>query len=330
MKILLLGGTSFFGRDIAQVFHDAGHSVTLFTRGLQKPPGLPPIQFLKGDRSSKADLETAARKGPWDVVIDNIAYDGDQVRAALNAFAGVGQYVLTSTVSVYRYVPHRFPQPLKETSVDFDYKPADEDLSNIHWKYARGKLDAEAACARQSKVPWTILRPPLVYGPYDVTDRGFWYLARLLDGGPLLLPNGGLNSMRLAYSRDLAQSYLLAAQHSEALGSIYNIAQEEILTLRDFIEENARIFGKKPEYVSLPLETAGELGGPYAYAGNWIPDLELARKDLGFSPTPFSTFAKISADWFRTHWQGDKAKLLATRKEELALAEKWKRALQES
>jgi nucleoside-diphosphate-sugar epimerase len=324
MKILLLGGTSFFGRDIAQVFHEAGHSVTLFTRGKQKPPGLPNVKFLKGDRTSPADLESAARQGPWDVVIDNIAYDGDQVRTALKAFPKVRQYILTSTVSVYRYVPHPFPQPLKETSVDFDYVPTDEDLTNVHWKYARGKCDAEAACARQSEVPWTILRPPVVYGPYDVSDRGFWYLARLLKGGPMLLPNGGANSLRLAYSRDLAQSYLLAAKHSEALGSIYNIAQEEILTLRDFIDENARIFGVKPELVSLPFESAGELGGPYAYSSNWIPDIDLAKRDLGFVPTPFRNFVKLSADWFREHWRGDEKKLFETREKEVALAERAK------
>ena len=231
------------------------------------------------------DLESAAREDTWDVVIDNIAYNGDHVQAALKAFSKVRHYILTSTVSVYRYVPHPFSQP------------AQRDLGRFRFSSARRRSFERTleVCSRKTGCRGSLCSPeqcplddpfdrPSFTAPTISPTAAFGMWVRLSKGGPLLLPNGGMNSLRLAYSRDLAQSYLLAAEHPEAMGSIYNIAQEEIITLRDFIEENARILNVRPELVSLPFEAAKELGGPYAYTGNWIPDIELAKRDLDFTP----------------------------------------------
>jgi nucleoside-diphosphate-sugar epimerase len=324
MKVLLLGGTSFFGKDIARLFHQAGHSVTLFTRGQQKPSDLPALNGIVGDREKPADLERAARAESWDLVIDNIAYTAQHVEQALTAFAGIKRYLLCSTVSVYRFVRDRYPQPLKETAVDYDYSPPEEIPDDIHWKYARGKLEAERAVIRQTRVPWTILRPPVVYGPYDVTDRGFWYLGRLQQGGPMLLASDGSASFRLSYSVDVARAFLDAAQTTRTIGHIYNTAQSEIITLRDFIEESARALSATTDLISIPIEFLGDLGGPYSTMPNLVQDNSAAERDFGYRTTPWTEFAAITAAWFRDHWKGDPAKLYATRREELALAQQWR------
>lgn len=324
MKVLILGGTSFFGKEMARQFFEDGHSVSLFTRGNEKPSDLPPHESLKGDRGKLADLSQAARHAEWDVVIDNIGYDAENAEMALQAFKHAKRFIFDSTVSVYRYVPERFAQPLKETSVSYDYIPPEENLSDIHWKYARGKLDAERVIARQSAVPWTIIRPPVVYGPYDPTQRGFWYLARLLDGGPILLANGGAASFKLAFSRDIAKAFVLAATSPRAVGKTYFVAQKEIITLRDFLEESARALDVKPQFVNIPSEILGELGGPHAPMSNLVPDTTQAESDLGFKATPFSEFMRETAHWFRDQWKGDRAELLKTRPKELELAGKWR------
>ena len=324
MKVLILGGTSFFGKDIARRFYEAGHTVTLFTRGNQLPADLPPHEHFRGDRNRMEDLLRVAAAGPWDVVVDNIAYDGDAVRNAATAFRGVGRYLLMSTVSIYRYVNIAYPQPLLEGGVDFAYTPPQEDLGDVHWKYARGKLEAERALIDQKELRWTILRPPVVYGPFDITDRGFWYLGRLLKGGPICLANGGNNAFRLVYSQDVARATVAAAEREKAVGAIYNVAQSEVITLRDFVLESARAYGLSPEIVNVPQEILGELGGPYASMINLISDIGAAQRDLGYHPTPFADFASSSALWFREHWKGDQAKLLETRQEELKIADRWK------
>jgi nucleoside-diphosphate-sugar epimerase len=318
----MIGGTAFFGKDIVRCLHDAGHSVTIFTRGNVLPDELTRFPHMKGDRTDPAQLKKIREKDDWDVVIDNIAYDGATIKAALPIFEGVKQYIFTSTISVYRYIPARTTQPLVEDAVDFDYRPPAEDLSNIHWKYAHNKMAAERELVRQDRVPWTILRPPIVYGPSDFPDRGFWYLSRLMQGGPILLANNGASSFRLAFSMDVAEIYLALIERPIALGRIYNVAQKEIITLRDFIDESAHVLGVKPQYVPAPLEVLGELGGPFAHDRNWIPDIEAATRDLGFIPTPWPDIAEISANWFRDYVKED-PKVFETRAAELEFAAKW-------
>src|SRR5690606_8317212 len=90
MRLLLLGGTSFFGKDICRTFKAAGWDVTLFTRGNVTPDDLPPHAHIRGDRNKPADLKRAAEAGPWDLVIDNIAYEAAHVKQATDAFRGCG------------------------------------------------------------------------------------------------------------------------------------------------------------------------------------------------------------------------------------------------
>lgn len=318
MKVLILGGTSFYGKAMARLFHEAGHAVTLFTRGNRFPQDLPPHRHIRGDRSRKEDLARAAREDRWDILVDNIAYTGDEVRLALELFPDVKRYLLCSTVSVYRFAP-RAPQPLLESSVDFEARPADENPADVHWKYARGKLEAERA-TMQARVPWTILRPPVIYGPHDVTNRGFWYLGRAVKGGPVLLANDGTHSFRLAYSIDCARAFVQCASTAKTEGKVYNVAHREIITLKDFVLDGTGALGVTPELLGVPMEFLGELAGPYANMVNFVPDFTAAERDFGFQPTPWREVAALTARWFRDSWKGDAAALYATREEELRLA----------
>jgi len=326
MKILMLGGTAFFGQDIVRLLCARGHNVTLFTRGNVPRPEFPSVAHIKGDRTNGEDLRRAAEAGPWDAVIDNIAYDGPSVRIALEAFGKTKHYFLTSTISVYRFAGNHREQPLNENAIDFDYKPKAEDPNDPHWKYARGKLEAERTLIRQDRVPYTIFRPSMVYGSGDNKERGFWYLARLLKGGPLLLADGGMNPFRMAYNVDVAQCYASAIEEEKTQGRIYNLAQNEVTTLRDFIDESAAALGLKPQYISVPTEFLGgplNLGGPLSLIRPWIPSIEAARRDLKFVPTPWDDVVATTATWFRDCWSGDEKKLLETREKELKLADQW-------
>lgn len=329
MQILILGGTSFFGKEMVRAFFAAGHSVTVFTRGHVKPTDLPPHQQLTGDRNSLSDLMTVGKGKDWDVVIDNIGYNQEDADKFIKAFKTAKHLIFDSTVSVYRYAKSPYPQPLTEDCIDHQSRPRDEDLNDIHWKYARGKLDAERLIINECKTPWTIIRPPVVYGPDDVTQRGFWYLARLLDGGPILLSNGGIQSFRLAYSKDVAQAFLLSALNPKAFNKAFFVGQKETITLKDFIDESAKHLGVKPVYVNLPNECVGDLAGPHASMINMIVDISRAERELNFKPTPFTQFMKETTLWFKEHWKGDLTQLLATRSKELVLAQKWKNVVEE-
>lgn len=329
MQVLVLGGTSFFGKDIVRAFFSAGHSVTVFTRGNKRPTDLPKHQQLTGNRRSISDLMTVGKGKDWDVVIDNIGYTAEDAEILVKAFPNAKHLIFDSSVSVYRFAKTSYPQPLLSQSVDNSVRPAQEDPHDIHWKYARGKMEAEEIIRKKSTIPWTIIRPPVVYGPDDPTERGFWYLLRLLEGGPLILANGGIQSFRLSYSKDVAQAFLKAALNPKAHQKSYFIGQKEIITLKDFLDESAKCLGVVPNYVSVPLEIAKDLGGPHSSMINIIPDISEAERDLELRPTPFPQFIKETTNWFKEHWKGSREELLKSRPLELLLAQKWKNVIEE-
>jgi nucleoside-diphosphate-sugar epimerase len=249
------------------------------------------------------------------------------MRSALDAFSGVGRYVFCSTVSVYRFVRDRFPHPIREDMVDYDYRPSDEVPGDVHWDYARGKMEAERLLVREGRMPWTIVRPPVVYGPEDPTSRGFWYLSRVLDGGPLLLADGGCQTFRVIDADDCGRAHVDAGECERAVGEAYNVAQWETITLRGFVEESARTLGKKPDFVSMPSELLGEHAGPWAPMAPFIPDTSKAMAAWGFRPTPFTAFAERGARWFLANERALAARLSKNREAERALATRWREHL---
>ncbi len=320
MKILVLGGTAFLGRDIVRLLRAEGNNVTVFSRHPADAPS------MIGDRTQRESLSKA--KDTWDVVIDNIGYTAPEMELALDIFKNAKHFIFTSTVSVYRYMRTPGKNPIQENDVDFTYRPKEENLNNIHWSYARGKLEAEKTVIEKSKVPYTIIRPPVIYGPNDESARGFWYLLRILDGNPLLISDSGNQDFRLSYSLDVAKLYLRAIQNrKQAEGQIYNVAQKEIITPKDFIQESAKGLGKTTQTLAIPRLALGELGGPYANMPFFISDFSKAERELGFKPTPFEEFATQTAKWFLEQPQQQYAEQLKTRPQELALAKQWQEKL---
>ncbi len=101
MKILILGGTSFFGKETAIRLHKAGNEVTVFSRRAPVD-GLPlDIRQTRGDRTVEIDLSRMSVE-PWDVIIDNICYTAEDAQKAIRVFNGrTGLYLFTSSASVY-------------------------------------------------------------------------------------------------------------------------------------------------------------------------------------------------------------------------------------
>ncbi|MFN8482161.1 MAG: NAD-dependent epimerase/dehydratase family protein [Anaerolineae bacterium] len=324
MRILVLGGTTFFGADIVRHLLAAGHAVAIFTRGAQRPDFWERVEHIQGDRQDYAGFRDRFASETFDAVIDNIAYTSEDVACVLAALRGrVGRYVLTSTGSVYRYAPPAVP--ILEDSVNHEVVPSGYDPSDGGWQYAAGKVAAEWALMG-GDVAWTILRPPIVLGPSDPTLRGYYYFQRLMDGGPLLLSNGGVASFRLAYSDDLARAYLLALDSPQAAGRAYNICQAEIVTLRQMLEQAAEALALPLTTAEVPsrvLAAAHLSGGPYSHMVNFVPSIRRAQTELGYTTTPFAAWLAQTVRWYRDEYRGGASADYDRRADELAFAERW-------
>ncbi|MDJ1136290.1 NAD-dependent epimerase/dehydratase family protein [Streptomyces iconiensis] len=229
MRILVLGGTWFLGRAVAQAALERGWEVSAFNRGRSgvAPEG---VTEIRGDRTVPADVADLAVHGPWDAVIDTSASElapRDVLAGARSLEQAAGAYVFVSTVNAYRGWPD---EPLTESSelldgpadADIEYGRLPADWDGPDWYYGRQKAGAErAALTTFSADRVSILRPGVILGPGEYVGRLPWWLHRARSGGPMLAPGAPDKGVQPIDVRDLADFALEQAQ--AAGGGSYNV-----------------------------------------------------------------------------------------------------------
>ena len=207
LDMLILGGTGFLGPAVVEEAIRRGHSMTLFNRGKTNPHLFPELEKMQGDREQGIEaLEAAVTNGRrWDVVIDTSAYIPSHVEASAGLVADLArQYVILSTVGVY--ADHSVPaDESSAVAVVDDEWVADIDtirdsLANYGAMKARCEKAAEAAMPGRV----TVIRPGLIVGPMDRSDRFTYWAVRVSRGGEVLAPGDGSDPVQLVDARDLA------------------------------------------------------------------------------------------------------------------------------
>ncbi|RQO57942.1 epimerase [Paucibacter sp. KBW04] len=215
MRLLVLGGTQFVGRHLVEAALAQGHELTLFNRGQTGAalfPASAQLRRVQGDR--RGDLSGLAQ-GEWDAVLDCCAYLPREVEAMARLLQGrVGRYLLVSSVSAYASfaAPNREDSPL---GVLID--PLTEEVAGAN--YGPLKAACEAQLRQHFAQAFTIVRPSLVVGPYDPTQRFTYWPARIgraRPGEQLLMPITDEAPLQFIDARDLAEFilHLLASDRS--------------------------------------------------------------------------------------------------------------------
>ena len=215
LRLLILGGTQFIGVHLTRLALERGHQVTLFNRGKSNPGLFPTVEKLRGDRNGQLD---ALRGHSWDAVIDDSGYVPRHVRLSAELLAPhVQRYVYVSSVSAYA----SFARPNDESSPLGTLRDESvEDIGGGNY----GPLKALCERAAQTAMPHRVIviRPHIVAGPDDPTDRFTYWPARASRGGPLLAPGSGTDGTQYIDVRDLAR-FMLDAIEYDRLGT-YNVA----------------------------------------------------------------------------------------------------------
>lgn len=343
MRALIIGGNRFIGYALAWRLIAGGHRVTLFNRGSLPDPFGDRVERLKGDRTT-SDFERLLEGRRFDAVIDFAAYQGSDVERAARLFSappraaerashadgsGAGHYVFISTGQVY-LVREGCPRPSSERDYEGPLRPRPESERDVpSWEYGVGKRaceDALAAVFAASRFPGTSVRIPIVNGERDDARRLESYLWRLLDGGPVLVPDGGDHPVRHVYSGEVARALASICGRPETFGGAYNLCQEEAPSLADLLRLLARILGSSAELVSVSsedIEREGlDLRDVSPFSSRWMSMLDpsKARHDLGFSHEPLESYlGKIIAS-FLAHPPPEPPEGYARRRDEIALA----------
>jgi len=299
VKVLVLGGTRFLGHELAWRLVAGGHEVTLFNRGTLPDAFGARVERLRGDRTT-GDLSQHLAHRSFDAAVDFAAYDGtDGARAAEVLGGRVGHYVVISTGQVY-LVRASCPSPASETDYEGPVMPEPAGaFDRGQWEYGvkkRALEDALAEAWSRRRFPSTRLRIPMVSGERDHFRRLERYLWRMLDGGPILLPDGGDRVTRHVYSGSVVKAILALLGREETFGQAYNLAQDETPTLRELLTRVAESLEASPRLVDVPAERVRAAGlDPLLlspFSGAWMSFLEPARAkaELGFRHEPLGSY----------------------------------------
>jgi len=202
LKILILGGTGFIGPAQVRYALARGHTVTLFNRGQTNPGLFPEVEKLVGDRATG---DYSALKGrTWDVVIDNPTTLPRWAREAAAALKGsVGQYVFISTISVY--ARNDTPGADETAATATTTEPDNEERTAMSRNYGAFKALSERAIADAFPGRTTVIRPGLIVGPGDLSDRFTYWPVRLRRGGEVLAPGNPTDPVQYIDARDLSE-----------------------------------------------------------------------------------------------------------------------------
>jgi 2'-hydroxyisoflavone reductase len=339
LRILILGGTGFIGPHQVRYALSRGHEVTLFNRGKQPQEWPGHVEELLGDRNT-GDLKSLAGR-EWDVCIDNPTTLPFWVRDAGQALKGkIKHYVFVSTISVYA----ANDKPADETAALAPYTGKDamaETAETVRASnsalYGPLKALSEAEARRQfGEAATTVIRPGLIVGPGDETDRFTYWPVRLSKGGEVLAPGDGSDPVQFIDARDLAE-WIVRMAESGTPGVFNGTGPAKPLPMRDFLKGVATGVHADPK---LTWVSAKFLEDHKVHAWSdqpvWVPgqgetmgfhrrDISRALKaGLTFRPLPATSADTLT--WFKTLTADRQAKLRSglTAERETALLAEWK------
>lgn len=275
-KVLILGGTKFFGKRLVDLLLTEGMDVTIATRGLTPDPFGSSVKRIVLDRQDGKSMEEGLAEGEWDVVYDQTCYAPKEAADVYRILQDrMNRYVFTSTMAVY---------DIGENKTEADFDPYDSDYQLGERKdyadgmagYTRAKRSAEAFLFQQASIPVAAIRFPVVIGPDDYTNRLRFYADRVLSGTPIGTPNP---SARMSFiSSEEASKFLYWAGVSDWTGPL-NASSYGDVSHRDIVAQLERFSGTHGAFVP---DAKPENQSPYGFPDTWTLNASKAAS-FGFT-----------------------------------------------
>lgn len=279
MKILVIGGTRFFGIHMVNELLAKGHNVTIATRGKVPDRYGDKVQRIIIKRTNEMSMKNALRGRHYDVVIDKIAYCSNDIKYAMEA-VDCDKYIYMSSTSVY--------EPKHINTMETDFNGVSKKLvwcDRTAFPYEEIKRQAECALWQEySNRNWIAVRYPFAIGKDDYTKRLLYYVEHTMKSIPMNIDN---LDCQMGYIRsDEAGKFMAFLVDKDVNGAI-NGSSEGTISLREIIEyvekktgtkavinktgENAPYNGE-PEY-NINTEKAKSLGFEFSLLQDWIYEL---------------------------------------------------------
>ncbi|WP_224269750.1 NAD-dependent epimerase/dehydratase family protein [Haloprofundus salinisoli] len=303
---LCIGGTRFIGRHTVEELLTHDYDVTTFTRGTHEDPfaDRAGVSHIPGDRTDREALASAAAEVDPDVVVDFCAYRPREVETATEVFAD-SRYVYVSSGSAYA----RADVPMREDETpihDCSPEQADDDSAESYGPRKAEGDRAVAVAATESRrvsrsrsasgvsataegVEAMSVRPMLVYGPHDYTERFAYWVGRVAEYDRVLVPGDGGSLLHRSYVEDVASALRVVAEEGNP-GEAYNVADRNAFSLAESLELVADALDTEVEIVGASDRELAEGGIEPAEFPLYAPRPMLVSTEklsaLGWESTP--------------------------------------------
>lgn len=276
-KILVLGGSVFIGRAIANMFVSCKDEVYVLNRG-NNPCPKGAIQLI-ADRNDAKQLKSVLQNHIFDVVVDGSAYKEMQSKIIVDLLKKrVKHFIHISSAAVY------------EDSEIFPYHEYSKRGFSKAWgAYSKEKYFCEEVLFNaweKENFPVTIIRPFYVYGYGNNLDRERYVFSRILNNEPIILPSRGENMVQFGHIEDLCNAIEKISRNTVCIGKAYNVSGSEYITLKGWVQECGGVLGIKPKIILVDKNVLGYK------AREWFPfrdlsmigNCELIKNHIGFMP----------------------------------------------
>lgn len=263
-RLLILGGTGFLGPHVVDAAQAAGYEVTLFNRGKTNPHLFPDLEKLRGDRNS----DVSALKGRrFDVVVDTSGYFPRQVEATTSVLGdGVGRYVFVSSISAFADLSRRgLDESAKVAAMPEPYSEKMPD------NYGALKAGCERAATDALQERALIVRPGLIVGPGDPTDRFTYWPVRVAKGGPVLAPNDPDDPVQFVDARDLS-AFMIDAATDGRYGTYSATGPASRSSIGALLNDCRAVSGSDARFIWAPTSFLKEQEvAPWMQLTVWVP-----------------------------------------------------------
>lgn len=256
MRVLVLGGTLFVGRHVVELLLTRGHDVTIFHRGQRGRELFPRIERVLGDR--KTDLDRLPAGATWDVVLDTCTSLPDYVATSTRALRERTQrYVYISSISVYDAARPAIDESTQ--TVELARGAPRDEVTGENFGALKVLCEREVLAAFGPDRS-LIVRPGLIVGPHDPTDRFTYWPLRFARGGDIAVPDDLDAPVQWIDVRDLA-AFIADALQYELTGVVNTVGPAMPATLRTLFDACAAAAGAVPSrLVPIDAATLEELG----------------------------------------------------------------------
>ena len=314
MKLLVIGGSYFFGR-VFVMQASKEHDITVVNRGTYSMAALG-VKQITGDRRDEGVWQSC--KEDYDVIIDFCAYEkGDIAKVLQNMQGNVRQYIFISTVDVYERgmihttsmegrlegtensmnmgsaipIAERIMESGKDETAPFETRLFPGEAGS----YIAGKVALEQEvreeCGRRG-IPCTVLRPAILYGPYNYAPREALYIQMMVQNHVLPHIINAAGAFQFLYIKDAAEAVIRCLRNETAYGQAYNLCQDKVVTYELFYEELRKAADVEVNEMPVTVEEAQRQGiplpFPVAEEETELCSNEKGKKELGISYTDFS------------------------------------------